>query len=152
MVLLGSGCASQILAQRMVSAPNLQSMPLGLKNVKDVEKADAAYAVSWRTKVGPPDAELVVGVIDPAAYNFVSTIKMANSADGEEFHITVNWHWDPMGEDGHPHSPILPPKGTLVFLHGIMMSRESLHPWAIYFAQQGYRIVLVDLRGHGRST
>ena len=25
-------------------------------------------------------------------------------------------------------------------------------PWALYFAQEGYRVVLVDCRGHGRST
>jgi pimeloyl-ACP methyl ester carboxylesterase len=43
-------------------------------------------------------------------------------------------------------------KGTVVLLHGIMMNRDSNLPWAVYFAEKGYRVVLVDLRGHGRST
>jgi pimeloyl-ACP methyl ester carboxylesterase len=32
------------------------------------------------------------------------------------------------------------------------MTKESMLPWALYFAQQHYRVVLVDLRGHGRSS
>jgi predicted alpha/beta-fold hydrolase len=150
-LLFGSGCASQILAERIASAPNRHGPPLGLSNAKEVTMADAAYAVNWRTKVGPPAAELLVGVIDPAAYNFVSTFKVETAEDGKE-RLKIETHWETKGVDGHPLPPIMPPKGTLVLLHGIMMSRESMHMWAVYFAQKGYRIVLVDLRGHGRST
>jgi pimeloyl-ACP methyl ester carboxylesterase len=37
-------------------------------------------------------------------------------------------------------------------LHGIRDSKESLLGWADNLAASGYRVVLVDLRGHGRST
>lgn len=149
-LLLGSGCASQVLAKQIVSAPNRQGLPRELRDPKAVAMADATYAVSWRTKVGPPDAELVVGVIDPAAYNFTQTLEVT-AADGKET-ATIKMNWLTEGKDGRPLPRILPPKGTLVLLHGILMSRESMYPWALYFAQEGYRVVLVDLRGHGRST
>jgi pimeloyl-ACP methyl ester carboxylesterase len=42
--------------------------------------------------------------------------------------------------------------GTLFLLHGIRDSKESLLGWARRLAASGYRVVLVDLRGHGHST
>jgi pimeloyl-ACP methyl ester carboxylesterase len=37
-------------------------------------------------------------------------------------------------------------------LHGFQDTKEDMMHWALFLAQAGYRIVLVDLRGHGRST
>jgi pimeloyl-ACP methyl ester carboxylesterase len=47
-----------------------------------------------------------------------------------------------------------PPKGTIFLLHGIGDRKENVpyRLWARILAQAGYRAVLVDLRGHGRST
>jgi pimeloyl-ACP methyl ester carboxylesterase len=42
--------------------------------------------------------------------------------------------------------------GTVFVLHGIRDSKESLLSWARNLEASGYRVVLVDLRGHGRST
>jgi pimeloyl-ACP methyl ester carboxylesterase len=42
--------------------------------------------------------------------------------------------------------------GTVFVLHGIRDRKESTRPWARMLAGAGYRAVLVDLRGHGRST
>lgn len=33
-----------------------------------------------------------------------------------------------------------------------MMAKETMLPWAFLFAREGYRVVVVDLRGHGHST
>ena len=44
------------------------------------------------------------------------------------------------------------PKGTLIFLHGYLQDKRFVTPWAIRLAQEGYRCVVVDLRGHGQST
>jgi len=151
-MLFGAGCVSQTLARRIVSAPNRQGSLEQVVDPKIMAVADRAYAMNWRMKVGPPAAELMVGMIDPAAYNFVSSLTVKTAADGSKTR-EIKTSWDtPFGKDGRPLPTTTPPKGTLVLLHGIMMSRESMHLWAIYFAQQGYRIVLVDLRGHGRST
>ena len=47
-----------------------------------------------------------------------------------------------------------PPKGTVFVLHGIGDRKDKVPYllWARVLAQAGYRAVLVDLRGHGRST
>ena len=46
-----------------------------------------------------------------------------------------------------PHAP----RGTVVLLHGWMMSGDSLLPWSLQLAQAGYRVVTIDLRNHGHS-
>ncbi len=43
------------------------------------------------------------------------------------------------------------PKGTVLVLHGIFMRSAWMMPQAKMLAAAGYRAVLVDLRGHGRS-
>lgn len=45
-----------------------------------------------------------------------------------------------------------PPRGTVVLLHGYGLDHETLLPWALHLAERGWHCVLVDLRGHGRST
>ena len=43
-------------------------------------------------------------------------------------------------------------KGTVILLHGVRMDKRSLSPMAVALASDGYRAVLVDLRGHGESS
>ena len=43
------------------------------------------------------------------------------------------------------------PRGTILVLHGVVSSGRYMLPHARRLAQQGYRAVLVDLRGHGKS-
>ena len=43
------------------------------------------------------------------------------------------------------------PRGTVVILHGYALDKTVMAPWGFFLAEQGYRCVLVDLRGHGRS-
>ena len=43
-------------------------------------------------------------------------------------------------------------KGTVLLLHGVRMDKRSLAPMAAALAADGYRVVLVDLRGHGESS
>jgi pimeloyl-ACP methyl ester carboxylesterase len=44
------------------------------------------------------------------------------------------------------------PRGTVLVLHGIFARSITMLPQARALAYAGYRAVLVDLRGHGRST
>jgi dipeptidyl aminopeptidase/acylaminoacyl peptidase len=44
------------------------------------------------------------------------------------------------------------PRGTVFVLHGIRAGKQWLRGWATMLAEAGFRAVLVDLRGHGRST
>lgn len=44
-----------------------------------------------------------------------------------------------------------PPRGTVVLLHGWMMSGDAMLPWSLQLAQADYRVVTIDLRNHGHS-
>jgi alpha-beta hydrolase superfamily lysophospholipase len=44
------------------------------------------------------------------------------------------------------------PRGTVFVLPGIRDSKESMLGWGEMLVDDGYRVVLVDLRGQGRST
>jgi len=44
------------------------------------------------------------------------------------------------------------PRGTVVLLHGVRLDKHSMVPLATALVDHGYRSVLIDLRGHGRST
>ena len=135
----------------MVKAPNRQGLPPEFKDKKNLAGCDLFYAQSWRTPVGPPPADLAVAVINPGDYHLVYDIKETMRPDGGgTFAVKIN--------SKGPESPAelagngLLPKATLVLLHGIMTTKETMLPWALFFAEKGYRVVLVDLRGHGRST
>jgi pimeloyl-ACP methyl ester carboxylesterase len=55
-----------------------------------------------------------------------------------------------------PHVPevagALAPRGTILLLHGIRRTRRDMLGLGRSLAAAGYRCVLVDLRGHGRSS
>jgi pimeloyl-ACP methyl ester carboxylesterase len=44
------------------------------------------------------------------------------------------------------------PRGTVFVLHGVRDHKESMIGWGRALAAEGYRAVLVDARGHGRSS
>jgi len=147
-----SGCMTQILATRLVTAPNREGVPELFGNPKNLAAADSFYMQVWRLPVGPPAAELAVGVIDPADYHLIyDTNCQRDAKDGTvSFNFKCNWSLSRVERTQMISTE--PPKATLVLLHGFMMTKESMQPWAFYFAQKGYRVVLIDLRGHGRST
>jgi pimeloyl-ACP methyl ester carboxylesterase len=43
-------------------------------------------------------------------------------------------------------------RGTVLLLHGVRLDKRSMLPIAMALAEDGFRSVLVDLRGHGRSS
>jgi pimeloyl-ACP methyl ester carboxylesterase len=45
-----------------------------------------------------------------------------------------------------------PALGTAFVIHGYGVDLETMFPWGLYLAEAGWRVVLVDLRGHGEST
>jgi pimeloyl-ACP methyl ester carboxylesterase len=107
------GCA-QFLSAVMVSAPN--RLNLFTTNAKLSPPARQMLGIDQelRVKVGPPEADLSVSIIEPK------------------------------GD--------VPPSGTILVLHGIWSSSFWMQGTAHDLADSGFRAVLVDLRGQGRST
>lgn len=98
-------------------------------------------------EVQTPPAKLMYRVIEPADYQLKAT--------------STNWI-----EEGKPqycfafrarmpaltNAWTLQPRGTVILLHGYGVAQFSLLPWALTLAGDGWRCVLIDLRGHGKST
>lgn len=61
------------------------------------------------------------------------------------------WDFDVVLEPKAQGTPAPRVKGTVVLTHGWGLDARSVLPWAVLFGERGYRSVLVDLRGHGRS-
>jgi pimeloyl-ACP methyl ester carboxylesterase len=97
--------------------------------------------------VGPPPATLCYRVVEPADYHLTvsSTNWLEHGRPRTEFHFSADL---PARTNLWTSAPL----GTVVLLHGYGLAQFSMAPWALRLAQSGWRCVLVDLRGHGRST
>jgi pimeloyl-ACP methyl ester carboxylesterase len=140
-----SGCATEVLARKMVQAPNRNGAP----RIATDPKAPFAktYSHAFRVHVGPPAAELSVAVLEPGDYNLKYDLELKKApGGGGTANYKINWSFPA------PDAPRLRPKATVFLLHGILVSKEYMIHWALFLAQKGYRTVIVDLRGHGQST
>lgn len=154
-VLMGwllSGCAAHILAAQIVTAPNKNGLPRALRDPVKRTTIDSTYVQSWRVPITQPPATLAVAIIDPADFKFEFHAEVNQDAQTRQITAHASVNFTVSKQDASAKSQAPPPQGTLVLLHGITMTKESMLPWAMYFAEKGYRSVLVDLRGHGRST
>jgi pimeloyl-ACP methyl ester carboxylesterase len=97
--------------------------------------------------VSSPPARLRYRIVEPADYNlqYTSTnfVKHGQSQFEFKLHAAV---------PGPTNRWTSSPRGTAVILHGYGVSQFAMAPWALRLAQEGWRCVLVDLRGHGKST
>lgn len=146
--LLTTGCVSSILATMAVKAPNRQDTPRVVRDAWYRGNFEKFYAQSWRLPVGPPAAELSVAVVEPGNYRFGYKIEMKQNERGHRW-------LEPVFDVTVPPTPIegvTAPKGTILVLHGYRDAKENMAHWALVLAEDGYRCVLVDFRGHGRST
>ncbi|MEM1211444.1 MAG: alpha/beta fold hydrolase [Planctomycetota bacterium] len=112
----------------------------------------------------PPAAEPAGTVIDQRLY-----LELASADQPDPAPVWLSlWIIDPSNEeliddergiyfhvpDGSPRTRRNPTAGTLLVLHGYYHDKNR-YPyllWARILAQQGYRTILVDSRGHGGST
>jgi len=96
--------------------------------------------------VGPPAARLCYRVIEPANYqlSLTSSNWLANGRREFEFSFDAT-------VPGATNAWTAAPRGTVFLLHGYGLAQFSMAPWALRLAQAGWRCVLVDLRGHGKS-
>ena len=145
--LLLTGCVSSILAQNVVAPPNRSGIKPLFADSDIIKHAPDAFAATWTVDVGPPAAKLAVAAIEPGDYGFAYDLRMTY-AEGKAPHIdTFNARWRPAAEVRR-----MPPRGTVLLLHGYLQNRNFIVPWAVRLAQSGFRCVVLDLRGHGAST
>ena len=148
LVLGTTGCGS-FLARRMAQAPN--TYPAWLAPRAPVE---LAFAENFLTNfpahfadVGPPPARLRYRVVEPADYRVA--VSSTNWLERGQTHFRFSLE---ATLPGRPNVWTAAPRGTVALLHGHGVSLFAMAPWALRLAQEGWRCVLVDLRGHGQST
>ena len=149
LLLLGTTGCGRFVARRMAQAPN--TYPTWFAPAAPVLLAfDPLLLTNFpahNVNVGPPAAQLHYRVIEPANFhlNISSTNWMARGQTHYRFFFRTQL---PIETNAWTRSP----RGTVVLLHGYGLAQFAMFPWALYLAEEGWRCVLVDLRGHGKST
>jgi pimeloyl-ACP methyl ester carboxylesterase len=142
-----TGCGT-FVARRMMQAPN--TYPTWFAPHAPVTLAyDPKFLTNFPRQyvtVGPPAARLCYRVIEPANFqlSLVATNWLAHGR--RQFQFTFN-----ATVPGSTNIWTAAPRGTVFLLHGYGLAQFSMAPWALRLAQEGWRCVLVDLRGHGKS-
>lgn len=147
-LLLTSGCLTSKVAKMIATAPNQQHVPAIVRNKKYAQEYDSLYSNAWRVPVGPPAAEISVATIEPGDYGFHYELVFKDLPNGRRS-VSAKHDWK-VPEPRPARSASV--KGTIVLLHGYLETKEDMVHWGLRFAEAGYRVVLLDLRGHGRSS
>ena len=146
--LASSGCGN-FVARRMAQSPN--TYPRWLTPPARVELAfDAVMLTNFPphyAEVGPPTARLRYRIVEPADYNFTTSATNWMKRGRPYHHFSFGFKFT-----GPTNAWSAQPRGTVLLLHGYGVAQFAMAPWAMRLAQDGWRCVLVDLRGHGKST
>jgi pimeloyl-ACP methyl ester carboxylesterase len=145
--LLLGGCVSSMLAHKVVAPPNKSGIKPLFADWDVLKHSPDAFAETWTVDVGPPKARIAVASIEPGDYGFVFDLKMSYPEGRDPKIDSLHAYWRPAAEVKR-----VPPRGTILLLHGYLQNRNYIVPWAVRLAQAGFRCVVLDLRGHGAST
>jgi len=138
LALAGTGCTHTTLARQLVRAPNLQSAP----SLKSAALASAFTEVPVPSRT--PGVLLNAQVVEPGDWHLSYSCSVEKTKKAFEANIQMSFD--------KPEVFMARPKGTVILLHGYRQQKEQMLPWALSLAQQGFRCVMVDLRGHGGSS
>ena len=142
------GCGG-FAARRMAQAPN--TYPTWLAPEAPVQLSFASRVLTnfpgRFVEVGPPRARIFFRVVEPADYALRLTSTNWLEHGQRRFLVSLRAR-----VPGTPGAWSGAPRGTVVLLHGYGVAQFAMAPWALRLAEDGWRCVLVDLRGHGKST
>jgi pimeloyl-ACP methyl ester carboxylesterase len=145
-----AGCNAAV-ARALIKAPNRDLAQRGQDAPASV-LGEHHVSRQFRVNVGPPPASLQVWIIDPIDGH--GTLSIGPDDHGQP---VVRLMLRPRTASTVASAAADPPKtprATLFMLNGLGDDMES-PPYEFYsllMACQGYRVIMVDLRGHGRST
>jgi pimeloyl-ACP methyl ester carboxylesterase len=147
-VATGAGCGA-FVARRIAQAPNTYPDWIAptARVTLDFSAGFLTNFPSHYLEVGPPPARIRYRVVEPADYHMVTTSSNWVERGEQQFTFTfkANLPADTNRWSGNP-------RGTVILLHGWGVAQFAMAPWALRLAEEGWRCVLVDLRGHGKST
>ncbi len=143
-----AGCGS-FVAHRIAQAPNTYPTWFAPK-----ARVSLGFSAKFLTNfsahfvdIGPPAARMRYRVVEPADYKV--EITSTNWVEHKKRQFDFNFRAHVPGPTNQWTSA---PRGTVILLHGYGLAEFSMAPWALRLAEDGWRCVMVDLRGHGKST
>jgi pimeloyl-ACP methyl ester carboxylesterase len=130
---LACGCAG-LVADRIVTPPRSEKQ----RAFSDTVMRRAGVPWEAAERAFGPDISYVV--FEPGDHQLrYRTFSFENRT----WSMLMNWQ---------PNDQPRPARhGTVVLVHGWSMDAYMMVPWALAFAEHGFRAVIVELRGHGRS-
>ena len=143
-----TGCGN-FIARRIAQAPNTYPTWLAPEApvTLDFSPKFLTNFPARTVNVGPPQARLRYRVVNPADFHLrvfpTNWIERGRSQFEFKFRADI---------PGPTNKWSAAPRGTVFLLHGYGLSQFAMAPWALSLAEEGWRCVLVDLRGHGKST
>jgi pimeloyl-ACP methyl ester carboxylesterase len=146
-----AGCATpERVAKLVVTAPNVQRAARSSQWADQWLRALCGGTNRFQTiniPVGPPEATLNAMQLSAGDYHldFVSSVE--NDGHGRKL-----FSLKAIPRTNSPLPVLEEERGTILLLHGYSIQKETMAPWAFVLAQAGYRVILLDLRGHGQST
>jgi pimeloyl-ACP methyl ester carboxylesterase len=151
-LLAATGCVSDIAANRIVNAPNSHRPIWDEKTISNVWHTVSLQRTNnpitfLSIPVGPPEAKLKIAALPPGDYRMKITSSVSTNRNGK---YCLAASCTPQTNDCS-FTPLKTP-ATIFILHGYTLTKETMLPWAFTLTQAGYRVILVDLRGHGQST
>jgi len=166
-----------MLAEKLVKAPNYGKSVEQLGKLSQNELKKWQMDQQYRVAVNSSCASLHIGIIEPKQEWAINPGTLWYEALKKPFKNMANQqpetkmpeilYWQKFPEDGNDgktafsfsknpqkdHVLWEKPKGSIICLHGLQMNKNILaSTWGQILAVHGYRVILVDLRGHGRST
>ena len=148
LMLSTAGCGN-FVARRMVQSPN--TYPDWFGSMARTQLAfDRKVLTNFPSRtltVGPPEARLRYRIVEPMDFQMevTSTNWMKHGRQHSSFSFRTRL-------PGVTNDWTALPRGTVLLLHGYGLAEFAMVPWALRLAEEGWRCVLVDLRGHGKST
>jgi len=142
------GCG-RFMAARIMQAPNTYPTWLA-PSAPVVLRYSDSYLTNFPERyleISSPLARLRYRVVEPARYGFACERTNWIEQGRSKFEFTFTETFPARTNQWSAN-----PRGTVFLLHGYGVGMFAMAPWALNLAQQGWRCVLVDLRGHGKST
>jgi alpha-beta hydrolase superfamily lysophospholipase len=151
LIICTCGCG-RFAARRIAQAPNTYPKWLAPEAPVTVTFQPPLLAnfTAEYLHVSAPPARIRYRIIEPGDYQFRWTNHLDEARGKLDLRFTANvTNTAPAEQSSSAH---IPRRGTVILLHGYGVSGFAMFPWALLLAEQGWRCVLVDLRGHGGSS
>jgi pimeloyl-ACP methyl ester carboxylesterase len=150
LLILLAGCATpERVAQMIITAPNLQKSqppPHWADKWLSAFSGGTNRFEKMTIPVGPPEARLEAISLAPGDYHLHFASSLENRPNGKRaFQVKAFQQTNCLVD-------CLREQGTIFVLHGYSIQKETMIPWAFLLAEVGFRVILVDLRGHGESS